>query len=486
MANENEKSVKLNMVFNAIKGIMGILFPLISFPYVSRVLGVELLGKYNFAVSIISYAILFAALGINTYAIREGSKLRNDKEAFSKFTNEIFTINLISTIFTYIILILLLFIVPKFHDYTIILVILSLQLIFRTIGIEWIYSVFEEYAYITIRSIAFQLLSLILLFVFVKSGEDLEIYAFIAVISSVGSNILNFFLARKYCKVKVIFKINWKKHFKPVMVLFATALMITIYVSSDITILGFLWGDWEVGIYGVSVKVYIVAKTVLASAVVVSIPHLSALTQKKDRVHFVATANDIYLTLLTVVLPTIVGIILLRKEIVLLIAGSEYIEATLSLLILAIALFFSMGAYFWGQSILIPLKQENALLKITLLCAIANIALNFIFIPIWKENGAAFATMISESIAFGYCMWKGKKYVNTKGLFKEVLKIMIGCLTIGLVFALISPLKERLILYSLLAIVLSFIIYFLSQLLLANKAIISVLDGFHNRLKRNI
>ena len=159
------KSIKVNMILNAIKGLMSIFFPLISFPYVSKVLGVDNIGRYNFANSIISYFILLAGLGINTYAIREGARLREKENEFKQFANEMFSINILSTIISYVLFALLLIIVPKFQCYKTLLIILSLQIIFKTIGIEWIYSIYEDYAYITLRSIIFQIISLILLFV---------------------------------------------------------------------------------------------------------------------------------------------------------------------------------------------------------------------------------------------------------------------------------------------------------------------------------
>ncbi|HFI0817552.1 TPA: oligosaccharide flippase family protein, partial [Streptococcus suis] len=165
----NNKSLKLNMVLNTIKGITGIIFPLITFPYVSKVLGVTKIGEYNFANSIVSYFILIAGLGISTYAIREGARFRENTKRLQHFANEMFTINVISTIFSYLLLIILLLLVPKFTNYFSLLLILSLQVFFKTVGIEWIYSIFEDYAYITLRSIVFQFISLLLLFIFVKS-----------------------------------------------------------------------------------------------------------------------------------------------------------------------------------------------------------------------------------------------------------------------------------------------------------------------------
>ena len=153
-------SLKVNMFLNAVKGLMNILFPLITFPYVSNILGVNELGRYNFAVSIINYFILLAGLGINAYAVREATEYRYNKRKFNRFADQIFTINLISSGISYFFLILFIIYIPKFQNSSVLLLILSLQIIFRTIGVDWIYTIYEEYLYITVRSILFQIVSL--------------------------------------------------------------------------------------------------------------------------------------------------------------------------------------------------------------------------------------------------------------------------------------------------------------------------------------
>lgn len=470
-----QKSMKLNMALNAVRGLLGIIFPLISFPYVSKILGVDNIGKYNFALSIVSYFTLFSGLGISTYAVREGSRIRNDTGRFQKFANEMFTINIIFTFIAYLLLAIMLFTVPKFYGYLSLIIILSLQIIFKTVGIEWLYSIYEDYAYITIRSIMFYIISIVMLFVFVKTSEDLLIYAGITVFSSAGSNVLNYIYARKYCKIGLNRKVSWKQHMKPILILFAMALTITIYVSSDTTILGFLCDDKIVGIYSVSTKVYSIVKTILASVLVVSIPRISAALGKNELKEFSEIATDIYSTLLTVALPAIVGIIILRKEIILIISNNNYIKAVSSLVILSIALFFCLGAWFWGQCILVPLKKEMVVFEVTIVSALVNIVLNFVMIPFWNENAAALTTMLAEGISFVWCSLKGKKYVKTIGIGSIIIKIIVGCSAIILISFFLKPLKKYIYMYTMIMIIVSVIIYFLIEIILKNDAVYGIL-----------
>ena len=148
---------------SAFKTLMNIIFPLITFPYASNVLQVENLGKVNFASSVCGYFLLFAGLGISSYAVREGSRYVNDREKLSAFASEMFSINMISTALTYAVLAVTMLFWTKLHAYTDLMLVLSLQIFFTTIGTEWVFTIFEEYTYITIRGLLFQVLSIFML-----------------------------------------------------------------------------------------------------------------------------------------------------------------------------------------------------------------------------------------------------------------------------------------------------------------------------------
>uniref|UniRef100_UPI0011C80E3E oligosaccharide flippase family protein n=1 Tax=Robinsoniella peoriensis TaxID=180332 RepID=UPI0011C80E3E len=176
------KSLKLNALLNTVKTVLGIIFPLITFPYISRILSVNSIGSYNVASSIISYCLLAAGLGVSTYAIREGSQYRNDYKKMRQFTSEVFTINMYSTVSAYLILIICAIYVPVLRTYNIFLAILSVQIFFSTIGTNWLCNIYEDFLYITIRTLAFQILSLFFMFVFVK--DETDIYAYLIILTA--------------------------------------------------------------------------------------------------------------------------------------------------------------------------------------------------------------------------------------------------------------------------------------------------------------
>lgn len=188
------KSIKRNAVLNVAKQILQIIFPIITVPYVTRVLLPENYGKVIFGNSIISYMALIAGLGVNAYAVREGSLIREKNAEFNEFSSQVFTINLISTVLAYIVLVMLLLMIPFLGEYKLLLLILSTSVLFTTLGTDWINTIEEDFVFITIRYVTVSIISLFLLFLFVKSPENYYTYAIITVLSSAGANLLNFFM----------------------------------------------------------------------------------------------------------------------------------------------------------------------------------------------------------------------------------------------------------------------------------------------------
>ncbi len=478
------KNMKLNMLIYALKGVLTVLFPLLTFPYISRVLQVENVGKYNFANSVISYFALLASLGISTYATREGAKLRNDKTALEIFASEIYTINFLSTIVSYVILLMCIFWTDTLFAYRELLFILSVTLFFRMLGKEWIYLIFEDYSYLTVRYVLFQILSIILLFAFVHTTEDYIIYAILVVISGSGANIVNYFHSKKYCRVRLMISSGLRRHIKPIFTLFAASIAVSVFTNSDTTLLGILGSDYDVGLYSVSVKIYNIMVSVMGAAVTVTIPRMAALSDgmEKSESRLRKTANETLGVLMSTLLPAVTGILILADEIIIIVAGSSYKQAAMSLRILSIALIFCVIGYFWGNAVLIVFQRESTVLKVTILCAIINIALNIFMIPLWKQNAAAFTTLVSQFISALLLAHLGSNYIHTSGMQAIAVKSGIGCIGICMVKFLISPMDLPFIPKVCLIIMGAIITFIGIQIIVRNEVIISVLQAVRAKI----
>lgn len=396
-------SLKKNAVYNVIKTLFSIIFPLITFPYATRVLSTANYGKYTFSNSIISYITLIAGLGVKTYSLRSGAKVRNDKQEVGKFIDEVFTINICSTFLAYLILALLIIFWPKMQDYTLIVIILSTSVLFTTLGTDWINMLYEDYAFITKRYILCQTLSILCMFLIVKGAGDVVQYAIVSMIGGVSANIINVIYIRKKFGIRLHLVGEYerlKKHFAPILILFATAVVGVIYINSDITILGILRDDTDVAVYGVASKIYSLVKQVVNSIAAVAISRMSIFVAKRMKDKLEVGVSEILEAILLIVCPAIIGMLSLRYQIIGLISGEVYYEAATPLAILSFALLFATCGNVFVNLILIPYGREKLSLIILSISALINIGLNFLWIP---ENGcsaAALTTLISELFVF--------------------------------------------------------------------------------------
>lgn len=479
------KSLKINAALNITKQLCQVLFPLISIPYVTRVLGTDNYGVFNYGNSIVSYFVLIAALGINSYAIREGVAFRNDKEKIARFVSEIFTINIISTFISYSLLMMLL-VSPFLTQYKRIIAIQSLSIILTTIGTDWINTIYEDFVYITIRYIIFQMLSLACMFVFVHKPDDYLVYAVIVVGAQAGANILNIFHVRKYVHVRLTKEVEWKKHLRPILVFFANIVAITIYVNSDITMLGIMRSDSEVGVYTLASKIYTIVKQILNAIMVVTLPRLSLFIKKGQKNEFNSLLMKIEKTVLFLVFPATIGMIFLSRQIVLIAGGIEYLMGSDALKILSFAIIFSLLATFYTSCVLVPLKLEKYVLTATIVSAIANVLLNFYFIPHYGINGAAATTLISEIIVFIIALTISLKNGKPKLEVSYVIKILAGSVMVIISCFFASCLGKTDWSYTALSIIISVLAYFGFEFLVRNDILLEesrkVLSKIRNKL----
>lgn len=246
---QKQKSLKLNFIMNAVLTVSAIVFPLIIYPYISRILLPEGVGKVALAISIISFFTIFSQLGISVYGLRLTAQLRDDKEKLTKAVQELFFINMITTFITYTALAVAIFYIPQLRDEKWLYVILSSSIILNTIGMEWLFKGLEEYTYITVRSLIFKVIGLFLILLLVRSKADYIIYGAITIVSGYLAFILNFIYSFRWINFKPLKNYNLKQHLKPVFVFFAMACAITVYTNLDTVMLGFMKTNADVGYY---------------------------------------------------------------------------------------------------------------------------------------------------------------------------------------------------------------------------------------------
>lgn len=436
-------SLKKNTIYNILKSCSTVVFPLIVFPYVSRVLLPDNVGKVNFGASFISYFALIASLGCSAYAIRACSAVKHDRIELGRVASHIFSINLYSTLVAYILLFASLFLFRQLDHYRVLIVVQSTSILLTTVGADWINSAMEDFKYITIRTFAMQMLSLAAIFLFVKTPDDYIVYAVISVISTSGANLLNILYRRKFCSIRFYLRPEWRKHIKPILLLFTMILAQTVFKNTDITMLGLIKSDYEVGIYSTAVKVYNIINQLVTSIVWVLLPRISYLFAQEGKEELHAILKKALGFLVGLGLPIIAGILVTADDVILLCAGAEFASAATPLRFLMISFFFSLvGGGFMGNIIMIPAKKEFHFLVACSIAAVANVILNGLTIPTYGESAAAIATGVAELIIFLYLLPHAVKTVQMKGLWKIFLAPLVGSaaiLGLGMLIAHLIP-----------------------------------------------
>ena len=353
-------------------------------------------GKIAFAASVISYFSIFAQLGIPTYGVRVCAKARDNKEKLSKIVQELFIINSIITVLVYLVLIVLIQIIPKFEQYKALLLINSLVLMLNLFGMEFLYRAVEQYSYITIRSLVFKIIALILTFSFIHQSSDYIIYAIITVFAIAGSNLVNLFNARKFINMKPLGEYNLKQHIKPLFTFFALTAVVSIYTNLDIVMLGFMKGDTEVGFYSAAVKIKYLLATLVSSLGIVLLPRMSYYVEKNMKNEFQSMVlSGINFVLLSSI-PLAIYFLIYSEQCIQLLAGSSYLDAVPAMMVIIPSIVFIGLSNILGMQVLVPTNREKITLISVIIGAIVNVALNIIFIPKMGATGAAVGTLVAE------------------------------------------------------------------------------------------
>lgn len=393
-----QKSIKKNFVMNIILTMSQFIFPLITFPYVSRILLPVGTGKVSFATSIISYFTMFAQLGIPTYGVRRCAQVRDDKMKLTRVTHELFIINFVMSVVAYAILFLALVFVPRLHGDRTLYLVISLNIIFTCIGIEWMYRGLEEYTYITVRSLIFKFIALVAMFAFIHHKSDYIIYGGISIFAASASSIMNFVNAHKYIYMHPVGGYQFKSHLKEVLIFFAMSVATTIYTNLDTVMLGFMKTDVDVGYYNAAVKIKGILVSIVTSLGAVLLPRASYYVEQRDFSNLRRISKKALNFVLVIACPLALYFILFAKEGIRFLSGPAYGGAVLPMQWIQPTIIFIGLTNILGLQILVPLGKEKYVLYSEIAGAITDFGINLLLIPRLASTGASIGTLAAEFV----------------------------------------------------------------------------------------
>lgn len=423
---------------NAILAMSSFVFPLITFPYISRVLLPEGTGKINFATSIIAYFNMFAQLGIPTYGVKICAQVRDNREELTRTTQELLFINLVMAALSYIVLAIAIITIPKLREEKTLYLVISSTILLSAIGMEWLYKALEEYTYITIRSVAFKLLSVVAMFLLVKEQSDYVMYGAISVFASSASLICNFIKAREYIDFKWVGNYHPKRHFRVILLFFALACTTTVYTNLDNVMLGFIKTDADVGLYGAAVKIKNILVSIITSLGAVLLPRASYYIEQGRTTEFKEITKKALSFVVITAIPIAVYFIVFAKESILFIAGDAFANSILPMQIIMPTIVFIGITNVLGLEIMVPTGREKKVLISTIIGAAVDLMLNAILIPKYAAVGAAIGTLAAEMAVLMY-----QAFVLKDELKDAVKNIPYGTVFIGTIIAAIVSVQAR-------------------------------------------
>ena len=426
------KSLKLNFIMNAILTMSQFIFPLITFPYISRILLPAGTGKVSFATSVISYFALFAQLGIPTYGIRACAKVRDNKKELTRTVQELFIINVVMSLAVYAAFFVALY------------------------TVDWLYKALEQYTYITVRSIIFKFIALIAMFTVIHEQRDYVIYGGISILASSASNVFNFVHVHKYVSLKPIGHYNFKKHLKAVAIFFAMSCATTIYTHLDTVMLGFMTTDTDVGYYNAAVKIKSILVSIVTSLGVVLLPRASYYVEHGQMDEFYRITKKAIDFVFVIATPMMLYFTLFAKEGVYFLSGSAYAGAIIPMQIIMPTLLFIGLTNIMGIQMLVPLGREKIVLYSEIAGVIVDVILNALLIPRMASAGAAIGTLAAEAT-----VWMVQFIALKNNVFESYKKIRYFSIIIALLVATaVSHFAEFLSWGSFLTLCVSAILFF--------------------------
>lgn len=437
------QSVKVNYLLNLINTGTQMLFPLITFPYVCRVIEADGIGQIHFFQSIISYISLFTCLGIPMYAIREIARDRNDVVQMNRTAMEILLLHSMLTLVGYAIVAILCLTVPQIQVNIPLFLILSLTIFFTAIGCEWFYQGIEDFKYITIRGLIIKTVSVVLLFIFVKSKTDLLYYGCYTVFGVLGGNIFNFFRLRKYIhRENIIFsELHIKRHIKPVLKVFSFSVVTSIYLQLNTVLLGFLKNALAVGYFAAASKVMQMLLAMSACLGSVMMPRASHLIAENKEDEFNRLIQKSYDFTMAIALPMTIGLIFCAPSLITALCGVKFEHSILPSQIIAPIILMVAISNVFGIQVLFPKGKINI---VTLCCgigAVADLILNLCLIPFFSYIGTSIAYLGAEVATTVSMYFIGRRYIPIIYFKKSHLTYALGCIVMAFALYGISLLQ---------------------------------------------
>ncbi len=425
-------SLKKNFIYQTGYQVLATALPLITTPYINRVLGAEQLGTYTYAANIANYFTIFAMLGFNNYGSKMIAATKHNENELAHTFSSIRKLQCLMA--TVVVAIYLLFISLCIPEHKSLYFIESLWIINCFIDINWFFWGMEKVKLTVNRNLIIKLITLLGVFIFVRSRNDILIYAFILVIGTILSDIYLISQVKKYVKGTKTTFYEMIAHIKPCIALFIPIVAMSIYQQMDKTMLGVLSTYEQVGYYSSADKIVNIPLGIITGLGTVSLPRIVSLISENKIMEYKKVVEKSISLVMFMCSAIAFGILAVSQEFVPLFFGREFLPCVSLVSFLTFVIFFKAISTVLVNQILIPNDNEKYYIISVFIGAFINLILNYSLIRKFDAVGAVYATLISELIVCFIQIFICFNYLNTlKIIGKNFQYIILGILMYGLV-----------------------------------------------------
>ncbi|HEL2057436.1 TPA: flippase [Streptococcus suis] len=436
-----------NMIYNATYQLLALLLPLITTPYVTRVLTPKGMGIYAYTNSIVTYFTLIAALGISLYGNREVAYVQKEKEARSKIFWELIYLKVIaSSIAVMLYVIVLAFFITDWKTY---FFLQGINLFSILMDISWYFTGREDFKKIVVRNTIIRVTLIVLTFVLVKKASDLGMYIFLTAVSSLLGNLSVWPFLKKEINKVPFSELNIWRHVKPTLYLFFPQITMQIYLSLNKSMLGWMTGVVSAGYFDQSDKIIRILFTLVAALGGVFLPRLSSLfsENKKEEaklllLKLIDLSNAISILLIS-------GVVAVSGTFATFYFGEEYAAVGPLMQVQSLMIIFISYGNALGTQYLLASKRMRDYIVSSVVGLITNILFNFILIPVMGAMGAVVSTLLTEGVVTGYQAYSLRDVFSFNELTSGLWKYLVaGLITIYSMYHLNTNMSVSIVNYS--------------------------------------
>ena len=411
-------SVKKNFIYNFMYQMLVMILPLITTPYISRVIGPEGVGIQSYTYSIANYFVLFALLGINNHGNRSIAMIRDNKEKLNRTFSSIYLVQLIMSVIMTVLYLLYIIFIAK--DNKVIFVIQAIYIIAALLDINWFFFGMEQFKLTVIRNTIVKLLSVLSIFIFVKNSNDLYLYSLILALGSLVSQFILWGYLRKYIKFVRVSKSEVLEQVKPILILFIPVIAVSIYKIMDKIMLGSMSSMTQVGFYENSEKIMNIPLGIITALGTVMLPKMSNLyangNESECKKYIALSLNFV----MFMSFGAMFGLIGISPVLIPIFLGEQFAECINILSLISITILFLAWANVIRTQLLIPKKKDKVYIISTILGAIINLIINILLIKKYGAIGATLGTILAEASVCIYQSIMVKKELDIKSYIKRV------------------------------------------------------------------